>query len=124
MPGNGPSAPAAIVGADEVAADPDPDGVGDAEPGDAELGDAEGADAEPDDAETVDPEADDVVATAPDPALGVHAPASRASGSASAAIAAGRIRRRTINAALLRLVLTCGTCSVGGEPKRSGRHQR
>jgi hypothetical protein len=106
MPGNGPSAPAAIVGGDEIAADPDPGEAEDAEPEDAEPWDAEGADAEPDAAETED--RDDVVATAPDPALGVHAPASRASRSASAAIAAGRVRRRTVNAALLRLVLTGG----------------
>jgi hypothetical protein len=103
MPGNGPSAPAAIVGADEIAADADPGEAEDAEPEDAEPGDAEDAEPEPDAAESDDPEADDVVATVPDPALGVHAPASRASGSASAAIAAGRMRRRTVNAVLLGL---------------------
>jgi hypothetical protein len=103
MPGNGPSAPAAIVGADEIAADADPGEAEDAEPEDAEPGDAEDAEPEPDAAESDDREADDVVATVPDPALGVHAPASRASGSASAAIAAGRMRRRTVNAVLLGL---------------------
>jgi hypothetical protein len=106
MPGNGPSAPAAIVGADEIAAVADPGEAEDAEPEDAEPedvepGDAEDAEPEPDAAESDDPEAVDVVATVPDPALGVHAPASRASGSASAAIAAGRMRRRTVNAVLL-----------------------
>jgi hypothetical protein len=103
MPGNGPSAPAAIVGADEIAAVADPGEAEDAEPEDAEPGDAEDAEPEPDAAESDDPEAVDVVATVPDPALGVHAPARRASGSASAAIAAGRMRRRTVNAVLLGL---------------------
>src|SRR3979409_1823827 len=103
MPGNGPSAPAAIVGADGIAAAAAQGEGDDAEPGGAEPGDAEDAEPEPDAAESDDPEADDVVATVPDPALGVHAPACRASGSASAAIAAGRMRRRTVNAVLLGL---------------------
>ena len=85
---------------DELAAEVDPGG---GEADDADPDDADGADAEADDEEPDDPEADDVVATAPDPALGVHAPARRASGSASAAIAAERVRRRTVNAALLGL---------------------
>jgi hypothetical protein len=98
MPGSGPSAPAGIVVVDELATEVDPGG---GEADDADPEDADGADAEADDEELDDPEADGVVETAPEPALGVHAPASRANGSASAAIAAGRVRRRTVNAALL-----------------------
>jgi hypothetical protein len=86
---------------DELAAEVDPGG---GEADDADPDDADGADAEAEaDEEPDDPEPDGVVETAPDPALGVHAPARRASGSASAAIAAGRVRRRTVNAALLGL---------------------
>lgn len=103
MPGSGPSAPVAV--AVDVAEEAGP---ADADDAAAELADVRPADADPGaaDRDVADPEvADpgdeavcDAADDAPDPALGVHAPASNASENASGAIAAERMMRRTVNA--------------------------